>query len=71
MRYLGLDQQRRFAGDVCLGTVLLVNPGELAGVCLMWRAVRFVSVSVSLGVVDVLFDVEGVDTCILAIQEAD
>lgn len=61
MRHLGLVQQSWFAGDVCLrSTVLLVNPGKLVGICLVWR-VEFVSVS--LGVGD-LFDVEAVRTCI-------
>lgn len=57
MRHSGLDQHGWFACDVFLSTVLLVNPGRLAGVCSMWRVVWFGCVSVSLGVGD-LFGVE-------------
>lgn len=62
MRHLGLDQQSWFACDVFLSTVLLGNPGKLAGVCSMWRVVWFGCVSVSLGVGD-LFGVEGIEAC--------
>lgn len=61
MRHSGLDQHGWFACDVCLSTVLLVNPGKLTGVCSMWRVVWFGSVSVSLGVD--LFGVEGIEAC--------